>query len=80
MPKQEWHVVPDNGGWAVKRAGGKQASSLHATQSEAEKAAKKVASNQGGGEVVIHRPDGTIRDKDTVPPGNDPHPPKDTKH
>ena len=24
--------------------------------------------NQGGGEVRIHRPDGTIRDSDTVPP------------
>ena len=24
--------------------------------------------------------DGRIRDKDTIPPGNDPHPPKDTEH
>jgi hypothetical protein len=27
---------------------------------------------------VIHRPDGTIRDKDSY--GNDPNPPKDKKH
>jgi len=29
-------------------------------------------------EVVIHRPDGTIRDSDSY--GNDPNPPKDRKH
>jgi hypothetical protein len=29
-------------------------------------------------ELVIHRPDGTIRDKDSF--GNDPDPPKDKKH
>ena len=41
---------------------------------------KEIVGNLGGGEVVIHRPDGTIRDSDTVPPGNDPNPPKDTRH
>ncbi|MEV0087368.1 DUF2188 domain-containing protein [Saccharopolyspora sp. NPDC050642] len=29
----------------------------------------------GGGELVIHGTDGTIRDKRTVPPGHDPYPP-----
>ena len=82
MPKQnkDWHVIKKGDEWVVKRAGAQRASSRHPTQREAEIAAKKIARNQGGGEVVIHKPDGTIRDKDTVPPANDPHPPIDKKH
>jgi hypothetical protein len=53
--------------------------SHHRTQAGAEKAAKQDIGPKGG-EVVIHRPDGVIRDKDTVPPANDPNPPKDTRH
>lgn len=30
----------------------------------------------GGGELFIHNLDGTVGEKDTVPPGNDPYPPK----
>ena len=78
--RNAWHVVKDGDDWAVKRAGGQRASSRHPTQREAEAAAKRVADNQGGGEITIHRPGGTIRDKDTVPPGKDPFPPRDTKH
>lgn len=78
--RKEWHVTPHDDGWGVQRAGGERPSGVHPTQAAAEAAAKKIAKNQGGGEVVIHRPDGTIRDKDTIPPANDPHPPKDTKH
>lgn len=68
MSKQRnaWHVVKDGDDWAVKRAGGQRASSRHTTQREAEIAAKRFAGNQGGGEITIHRPDGFIRDKDTV--------------
>ena len=75
------HVVPNPaGGWDVKKPGAKRVSSHHDTQGGAEKRAKKIVSNAGGGEVVIHRPDGRIRDLDTVAPGNDPNPPKDTQH
>jgi hypothetical protein len=28
---------------------------------------------------VIHRPDGRIRDSDTIPPGRDPFPPRDKR-
>ncbi len=84
MPKQQWHVVKNSdkkgNKWGVKRAGGQRASSRHSTQDAAKKAANRVAGNQGGGEVVTHRRNGTIRDKDTVPPGNDPFPPRDTTH
>ena len=75
------HVVPNpDGGWNVKAPGGQRASARTRTQAEAELRAKEIVGNLGGGEVVIHRPDGRIRDSDTVPPGNDPHPPKDTRY
>lgn len=74
------HVVPSDKGWAVKADGAKRASSRHATQAEAEAAAKRLVGRNGGGEVVIHRPDGRIRDSDTVAPGNDPNPPRDRRH
>ncbi len=79
--RNERHVVPNpDGGWDVKKPGADKASSHHPTQAEAEDRAKEILRNIGGGEAVIHRPDGTIRDSDTVAPGNDPNPPKDTKH
>jgi hypothetical protein len=59
----EWRVVADNAG---------RASATAKTQSAAEKIAKQISANQGGGEVRIHRPNGgPIRDSDTVPPANE---------
>lgn len=66
-------------GWAVKRAGAKRASGVYRTQRVAEMAAKAFCGRSGGGEVRIRDERGKIRDSDTVPPGNDPFPPKDTK-
>jgi len=75
-----YHVVPDSEkGWAVKKEGTKRAT-FSPTQRSAEKIAKQRASNTGGGEVVIHRRDGKIRDKDTMAPARDPFPPRDKKH
>ncbi len=75
------HVVKSpSGDWKVVKPGGKRASATAKTQAEAEKRAKQIVANQGGGEVRVHRPDGTIRDSDTVSPGRDPNPPKDKKH
>lgn len=48
-------------------------------QDEATDRARQIVHNTGGGEVVIHRPDGSIRDSDTVPPGDDPFPPRDKR-
>lgn len=81
MSSNNRHVVPSpEGGWDVKAPGADRASSHHDTQAEAEKRAKEIVGNRGGGEVRIHRPDGRIRDSDTVAPGNDPNPPRDTRH
>ena len=66
----------DDGAWVNKRNDADRASSLHGTQKEAEKAAKKMLKNQGGGELIIKGLDGQIRSKDTIGPAHDPYPPK----
>ena len=76
-PSDNYHVVPRDDGWAVQRAGGQRASSLHNTQADAINAGRSLA-QQSRGELRIHRPGGQLRDSDSY--GNDPHPPKDTKH
>lgn len=77
MSKKNQHVVPNGKDWAVKGEGNEKATAIVDTQAEAIKIAREIAINQKS-EVVIHRPDGTIRDKDSY--GNDPNPPKDKKH
>ncbi len=72
------HVTPHpNGGWQVKGAGNEKATVRTSTQREAINIARDIAINQKS-EVVIHRPNGQIRDKDSY--GNDPFPPKDSKY
>ena len=68
------HVTPHpDGGWQVKGAGNSRATARTTTQSDAIKIARPIAQNQGS-ELVIHRPNGQIRDKDSH--GRDPFPPK----
>jgi len=76
-PSDDYHVVPRDGEWAVQRAGGERASSVHQTQADAIDSGRRLA-QQSQGELRIHRPNGQIRDSDSY--GNDPNPPKDTKH
>lgn len=77
-----YHVVNPSGSdkWEVVKEGAERASAIADTQQEAEKIAKGFCANSGGGEVRIHQPHGgPIRDSDTIPPGNDPFPPRDSK-
>ena len=62
------HVALDksDGGWAVKPEGQDQPVSTHPTQAEAAQAAKSRAREHGDPEVVIHRADGRICDRDTI--------------
>jgi len=77
MAKKNVHVVPSGNGWAVKTEGTPKPLSNHKTQQTAAEAGRKIAkANQS--ELVIHRPNGQIRDKDSY--GSDPVPPKDQKH
>ncbi|MBL0946456.1 MAG: DUF2188 domain-containing protein [Hydrogenophaga sp.] len=73
MAGKNQHVVPHKDGWAVKGAGNSRATSVHDTQKQAIDAGRGIAKNQGS-ELVTHRPDGRIRDKDSH--GRDPFPPK----
>jgi len=77
-----YHVSKPKGSptWTVRREGAERVSDAAQTQEKAERIAKKLAENSGGGEVRIHGRDGKIRDSDTVPPGHDPNPPRDRKH
>jgi len=69
-----------DGRWANKRDGASKAGSLHDTQAEAEAAARRMLQDAGGGELTTKGADGKIRSKDTIAPGRDPNPPKDTEH
>ena len=80
MSDKDRYVVKHGEEWAVKKAHAKRASEVTRTQAEAEVRAKEIVSNLGGGEVRIQGRDAKFRDSDTVPPGNDPNPPKDKKH
>lgn len=68
------HVTPHpNGGWQVKGEGNTKASVRTNTQTEAIGIARSISRNQGS-ELVIHRPNGQIRAKDSH--GKDPYPPR----
>lgn len=62
--KRTWHqhVVPYKDGWAVRREGNKRITSKHRKQSTAINKAKTIAKKRKA-DVIIHREDGTIRDR-----------------
>jgi hypothetical protein len=66
--------------WQNKRQDAERASSVHTTQAKAEEAARRMLGNQGGGELTTMGVKGKIVSKDTIKPGNDPNPPRDTEH
>lgn len=67
------HVVPHEGGWAVRGAGNERATSVHETQASAIEAARGIAQNQHS-ELLIHGRNGQIRERDSF--GGDPFPPR----
>ena len=68
------HVTPHpSGGWQVKGAGNKRATVRTLTQKEAISVARQISKNKEA-EMVIHRTNGQIREKNSY--GNDPFPPK----
>ncbi|MEN8799215.1 MAG: DUF2188 domain-containing protein [Flavobacteriaceae bacterium] len=56
------HVVPHEYGWAVRREGNKRITSKHRRQDTAIRKAKRLARKYKA-DVIIHRQDGTIRDR-----------------
>ena len=79
MAKNDRFVVRHGDDWAVKKANAERASGVFPTQAQAEREAKAIVRNLGGGEVRVQGRDGHWRDSDTVPHGNDPNPPRDRK-
>ncbi len=67
------HVTKHANGWQVLGAGNQKATKVTETQKPAIEKATSIARNQQS-EVVIHRTNGRIRDKNSY--GNDPNPPK----
>ena len=56
------HVVPHENSWAVRREGNKRITSKHRRQDTAIRKAKRLARKHKA-DVIIHRQDGTIRDR-----------------
>lgn len=77
MTKRDIHVVPHGDGWATRKEGAQRVGHTADTQQQAYQQARQQAQREGV-EVVVHRPDGTIRNSNSF--GNDPNPPKDKKH
>lgn len=77
MAKRDYHVVPHQDGWAVRREGADRASSVHDTKQEALQTGRGLAQSAGV-ELVIHGQQGQIQNSNSF--GNDPNPPKDRKH
>jgi Uncharacterized protein conserved in bacteria (DUF2188) len=69
MERNHIHVVPQNEKWAVKRENESNPISLHDTQESAINAGKPIAQADRT-ELVIHRPNGEIREAWSY--GNDP--------
>lgn len=67
------HVVPVGSEWGVRGERNSRLTVIVPTQGEAIDIARDIARNQES-ELVIHRRDGTIRDKDSH--GHDPYPPR----
>jgi Uncharacterized protein conserved in bacteria (DUF2188) len=82
MAKKNTRIVqqrPDKQ-WEVVKPHAQRPSAVTKTQAEADKRAGEIIHNAGGGERITKGRDQRIRSKDTIPPGNDPNPPKDKEH
>ena len=77
MSKKNFHSVPWNGDWAVKKEGVSKPISVHNTQAIAEDKTRVLA-KKAEVEAVYHDRHGVIKDKDSY--GNDSCPPKDKRH
>lgn len=72
--RKEHHVVPNpQGGWSIKKGGGKKAIKNTNLKSTAVGIARKISRNQGT-ELIIHNKKDRIHKSDSH--GEDPHPPK----
>jgi hypothetical protein len=63
---KDWIVYRrEDGLWAKKMSGAKNASSVHATKEQAENSAREMLKTRGGGKLFIEGFDGNILSKDS---------------
>ena len=73
MSKANDRMVYQRGNeWVNKANGNERISSSHPTQREAINSARNMLINSGGGELTIKGKNQLIREKNTIPNGNDP--------
>jgi hypothetical protein len=58
------HVVPHDEGWAIKGEGNERYTAIYESQEDAIKRAREIAISYRA-DLIIHRRDGTIRDRRT---------------
>lgn len=70
-----YHVTPSsNGGWDIKKEGGKRPSDHLEKKTDAIARGKELAKKAPLSQIKIHKQDGTIQTEYTY--GDDPYPPK----
>lgn len=62
----------EDGRFEVIRPGSTRASAITDTQRDGIDRARKILGNDGGGELQVRALNGSIRQQDTIHPGNDP--------
>lgn len=65
IERKVYHVTTHDEGWQVKAEGAERATSVHPTKNEAVAASRELATAQEPSEVIIHRVDGTIQNRNT---------------
>ena len=73
-------VYQKGSNWVQKRNDANRVGGVHSRQTDAVGEAARMLAKEGGGELIVKGRDGRIRSKDTIPPGNDPVPPRDKEH
>lgn len=77
MGNKDVYLVPTDDGWGVRRPNKDRLSKKFDTKEEAKVYATELAKNAKS-ELTILKKNGKIQNKNSY--GNDPYPPKDTKH
>ncbi len=62
----------EDGRFEVIKPGSARASAITDTQKDGIDRARKILGNDGGGELQVRALNGSIRQQDTIHPGNDP--------
>lgn len=63
-----WRVLPHSDGrWQVVTPGGTRACARTETQHAASEKAQQLAGNEGGGDIIVHHPDGHEHHRFTAP-------------